>query len=81
MITQYLEIGIPTVSKSTPVGAVQQSRIVSGQTHLVIESEVLDDGLHGEMSILNSEEDPSNAANDSVQLSKKKLAHWVVHGL
>ena len=81
MITQYLEVDIRAASKSVLIAAADQSRIESGQAHLVIESEILDDGLHGELSILQSEEASSNAADASVQLHKKRLAHWVVHGL
>ncbi len=81
MISQYLVVDIPAASRSVLITAADQDRIVSGQARLVIESEILDDRLHGELSILNSEEESSNAAYASVQLQKQRLAHWVVQGL
>ena len=81
MITQFLEIDVSHASKSTLITEADRDRVVSGQAHLVIETEILDRILHGELSTLHTEAASSNAPNAKVQLHKKRLAHWVVQGL
>ena len=81
MISQYLEVDITTASKSLLIATQDKERIAAGQAQLIIASELRDDGLYGELSILHSESASSNAPDSSVQQVKKRLAHWLVQGL